>query len=237
MRKVLKNLIGLLIIVLLVVGFKSYTIYYYEPVETDVHIGSKVKIQYNKTNPNHKLEALSYYLEDSYKTSDSGETYTWNGSLSTTEEPVEKSDSSIQNESVPTSAKTITFEVKHNVMENLSVEDQKLQKIDYLFLMKYSKLENEKELIQYYIKTKENKNKITDFIYQIKTKYLSSIFVKGMNLEKEIKELDGLDGYLVQDSTSTKAILFHQGNSYEVTFSEEFTETEIQSILNTFVFE
>ena len=53
MRKVLANIIGLAIVALLVVGFKSYVIYYYEPVENTIHIGSKVNIEYDKSKSNH----------------------------------------------------------------------------------------------------------------------------------------------------------------------------------------
>ena len=67
--------------------------------------------------------------------------------------------------------------------------------------------------------------------------YTTHLLAKEMNLQNEVKELVGLDGYLVKDKTNTKAVIFNKGNSYEVTFSEEFAEEDIVKILNTFVFE
>ncbi len=242
MRKVLANIIGLAIVALLVVGFKSYVIYYYEPVENTIHIGSKVNIEYDKSKSNHKLEALSYYLDETYITKDYGETYTKVISQETiqpVETPAEQTETKVEEE--PTVKEnqtgTITFEVKHDIVENICIEESKLQKIDKYFLMKYSKLNNEIDLVNYYIKNKDTDSQVIDFIYQIKTKYLSSIFIKEMNLQNEVKELVGLDGYLVKDKTNTKAVIFNKGNSYEVTFSEEFAEEDIVKILNTFVFE
>ena len=227
------KLIGIAIVVLLVVGFKSYVLYYYEPIETDVHIGSAVKIERNQQKPNHKLEALSYYLDSKYKTNDNGETYTFGEKVegeSSIETETEKSNKTL-------SSGTITFGIKHNVIENLSIEDKKLQKVDYIPFMKYSNLNNEMDLVNYYINQNEKKSNLYDLIYQVGTKYLSSVFVKGMGLEKEIKELDGLDGYLLKEGLNTKVMLFHQGNSYELTFSEEFAEEDIVEILNGFEFQ
>ena len=232
MRKVLANIIGLAIVALIVVGFKSYVIFYYEPVENNIHIGSKVNIEYDKTKANHKLESLSYYLDETFITKDYGETYITNvveqEVNTTTEEPKEE-----VKEPVSKSG-TITFEIKHNVIENIALKDSKLQKIDKYFLMKYSKLDNEIDLVNYYEKNKDTDSQVIDFIYQIKTKYLSSIFIKEMNIQNEVKELNGLDGYLLKDKTNTKVIIFYQGNSYEVTFTEEFSEEDIIKILNTF---
>lgn len=238
MRKILANIIFLAIIVLIVVGFKSYVIYYYEPVENNIHIGSKVNILYDKTKPNHKLEALSFYLDESFITNDYGETY--KKSNTQVEVTEQKTNEEVETEKEVTqqhNSGTITFEIKHNVIENIATENKKLQKVDKYFLMKYSNLNNEIDLVNYYIKNKEKDSKIIDLIYQIKTKYLSSIFIKEMDLENEVKELSGLEGYLLKDKQNTKAIIFHQGNSYEVIFSEEFTEEDIIEVLNTFNFE
>lgn len=241
MRKVLVNLIGLAIVALLVVGFKSYIIYYYEPVENTIHIGSKVNIEYDKTKSNHKLEALSYYLDESYITKDYGETYTRSTTqqeiIEPVEQPVESVETTTKEQAPVNKTGTITFEIKHNVIENICVEDTKLQKVDKYLLTKYSKINNEIDLVNYYNSHKDSDSTIIDLIYQIKTKYLSSIFIKEMNLQNEVKELVGLDGYLIKDKTNTKAIIFNQGNSYEVTFTEEYTEEDIIKVLNTFVFE
>ena len=237
MRKVLANIIGLAIVALLVVGFKSYLLFYYEPVENTIRIGSKVNIEYDKSKSNHKLEALSYYLDETYITKDYGETYT-KSMITQQEIPVVEETTEETKEEVPVNKTgTITFEIKHNIIENICVEESKLQKIDKYFLMKYSNLNSEIDLVNYYIKNKEKESQVIDFIYQIKTKYLSSVFIKEMNLQNDVKELVGLDGYLIKDRTNTKAIIFNKGNSYEVTFTEEFAEEDIVKVLNTFVFE
>lgn len=130
----------------------------------------------------------------------------------------------------------ITFQIKHNIIQNVCREDSKLETVEYKDLMKYSKLYNEIDLIKYYIHNKDTDLNPFNFIYEIKTLYLSSVFVKKLDISNNIIFLDGLTGYIQKKNNKTVVCLFNNGNLYEITFGSNYDMNTITNILGTFQF-
>lgn len=216
MRNVFIKLIFFLIFILLFIGFKSYEKYLYTTNYLDINNLPDINILSKEKDYNNQIENLSFYLDNTkYDISKDQNTYT------------EISDSGIN--------KQIDFHIIHNIIKNICYEDEYLDTYDYLDLMKYSKINDELDLIKYYMDNKDKKITILNFIYQIKTAYLSNKFIEKLEITN-FKYLNGLPGIVNIEDSKIDVILFNNNNMYKISFNN-YQEEEIIKLLETFKFD
>ena len=213
MRKFLIFLVSLSIVALLVVGFKSYTLYYYNTNNIDISNKTYLIRKNSKEKTNINIEKLNMFLDpEVYTTKDNGLSY----------------------EKVIGSGK-INITVIHNIIQNTCYEDNKLLLVDYVDLMKYSKIDDEIGLIDYYIKNKDKELNIINFIYEIKTKYLANKFVDKLGINGIISILSKENGYIKEEDNLITLNMFNDGNQYKIEFND-ITLDEVKEIMNTIEF-
>ena len=213
MRKFLIFLVSLSIVALLVVGFKSYTLYYYNTNNIDISNKTYLIRKNSKEKTNINIEKLNMFLDpEVYTTKDNGLSY----------------------EKVIGSGK-INITVIHNIIQNTCYEDNKLLLVDYVDLMKYSKIDDEIGLIDYYIKNKDKELNIINFIYEIKTKYLANRFVDKLGINGIISILSKENGYIKEEDNLITLNMFNDGNQYKIEFND-ITLDEVKEIMSTIEF-
>ena len=213
MRKFLIFLVSLSIVALLVVGFKSYTLYYYNTNNIDISNKTYLIRKNSKEKTNINIEKLNMFLDpEVYTTKDNGLSY----------------------EKVIGSGK-INITVIHNIIQNTCYEDNKLLLVDYVDLMKYSKINDEIGLIDYYIKNKDKELNIINFIYEIKTKYLANRFVDKLGINGIISILSKENGYIKEEDNLITLNMFNDGNQYKIEFND-ITLDEVKEIMSTIEF-
>lgn len=213
MRKFLIFLVSLSIVALLVVGFKSYTLYYYNTNNIDISNKTYLIRKNSKEKTNINIEKLNMFIDpEVYTTKDNGLSY----------------------EKVIGSGK-INITVIHNIIQNTCYEDNKLLLVDYVDLMKYSKIDDEIGLIDYYIKNKDKELNIINFIYEIKTKYLANKFVDKLGINGIISILSKENGYIKEEDNLITLNMFNDGNQYKIEFND-ITLDEVKEIMSTIEF-
>ena len=243
MRNIIIDFLVVLIIVLCYLGYKDYELYIYKPYKVDVSADSSLVIENSSQITNHTLENLNFYLDNTlYITEDYGDTYRQNNSQFIINEEVDATNSLVTENidiesNIPNDDNTtIQFQVEHNIIQNICREDSLLGTVDYMDLMKYSKLNNEMDILHYYIQNKNQKLNLFNFLYQIRTLYLASTIVDKLEITGNITFLEGLSGYLLENNNETVVGLFNNGNFYQITFASGYEIDDISNLLNTIYF-
>ena len=206
-KNFLINFVMISIFALSFVGFKSYELYIYDINKVNVTSSSELEVSKVDKTGNRQLEKMSFSLDNDYVIDYVNNKYS-NGE------------------------RNIQIDICHNVIQNVCRMDELLGTTDYIDLMKYSKLNNELDIIKYQISNFNKKSSITDFVYQIKTAYLANAFVKFLDIPNEIRYINGLDGYIGIRKDTKEAVLFDKGNVYKITFSNNYSEQEITQFLS-----
>ena len=210
MKKTVTKLVMILIVILIIIGFKSYKLFSYSYEKKSIKIGKETTIKLKKTKQNIHIEKLNLYLDPLV--------YTY----------YSKEDKYVK---ILNKNYKIDFDIVNNVIKNTCIEDKKLGSTDYIDAMKTKNITDELGLIKYYINN-NSKNGVLTKINKMKLDYLSSSFINKIGITNNISYIDGLNGILFKDD-NTNVVIFDNGNMYKIVFSKEFKETEIKEIIST----
>lgn len=239
-KKLFIKILVVLILVLLFIGFKSYSLYKFK-IDTKNITTNNLDITYNRKEANFHVESLGFYLDEEYYTSIENELFIPAVKVEVNydpEVPISGIDGLVVTEdkvSLVDSLGTIEVNIKHNIIQNLAKEDSNLSTIEYKELMKYSKLNNEMDLLDYYIKNSTTKYSVISPLYMIKTRYLANILVNDLDIDN-YEIITNLNGILANKDNQYAAYLFNEGNEYIIKFENFLNKEDIIEFLSTINF-
>lgn len=208
MKNIIINIIKVSIIILFIIGIKSYNLYRYTPAEINIETNENIFVSYNSIKANRKIEKMNFYLDNLYTSNDIDNTY-------------------IKDK------KELKINIKHNILRNICNESN-IFPTEYIDLLKKNNINNEVELIKYAY-TSNNSNIFTS-INKMKIKYFSNLLINKLEIDGNIQVVDGLDA-IINKKNNTEVFIFNNGNLYKMTFNSSYTETEIKNILNSIYFD
>ncbi len=230
-------IILLFLFILLLIGYKSYNLYIYK---TDKIIalkkGKDLSISLEEVETNNKIGNLSFYLDPMMYQYDGIDKYTKYEDTTTLplSDALDNTVTSIQSKEL--SKSTIKVSYINSVVKNTCRNDKYLGLEAYLNLVLNTDFNTEVNVIKYYLDNSNSNLSIISSNKKIKLKYISNLVINNIDLKGSVSFFDKLNGYISSDEDNKYAVVFNNEDMYKFSFTKDYTDDDIISIVETFKF-